>query len=97
MDRKLIESIPCERLKYGTHIDVEVYYTKGRTPRGYYISVKPVKHEGNMVSNMAFSGTTKLLLTTNRYSAKQFEKAVEMGRSEAPALVEFVKEQEKAA
>jgi len=46
---------------------------------------------------MAFSGTTKLLLTTNRYSAKQFEKAVEMGRSEAPALVEFVKEQEKAA
>jgi len=49
MDRKLIESIPCERLKYGTHIDVEVYYTKGRTPRGYYISVKPVKHEGNMV------------------------------------------------
>jgi len=97
MVKKLLESRPCEGLKYGTHIDVEVFYTTGRTPRGYYISVKPVKHEENMVSTMLISGTSKLLMKTNRYSVKQFEQAVEMGRAEAPELIKLVIAEEKAA
>lgn len=105
MDRKLLESTPYEGLKSASHIDVEVYYTKGganflsggTTPRGYYLSVTPVTRKDNMVSTIMFSGVKKLLLTTNRYSAKQFEQAVVLGREAAPELIEHVLEKEKAA
>lgn len=105
MEKKLLESIPCEGLNYGTHIDVEVAYNKGGmnyfsggvTPRGYYLRVTPVKREGGTVSFTMFSGSSKLLMETSRYSAKQFERAVEMGRAAASELVEQVKEKETAA
>lgn len=94
---KMIESIPCTELKGITHIDVEVYYTKGGSKRGYYISVKPVTRDEIMVSYIMFTGIVKLLLETSRFSAKQFEQAVQMGRDAAPELVKQVIEQEKAA
>jgi len=102
---KLLESKPCEGLKNGSHLDVEVYYTQGganyfsggTTPSGYYLSVTPVTRKDNMVSMTLFTGLKKLLLQTNRYSAKQFERAVEMGRAVAPELVKLVIAQEKAA
>lgn len=92
-----IESIPCEGIGRITHIDVEVYYSKDRFPRGYYLRVAPVKREGGLVSCDLFSVVTKFLLETNRFSEKQFEKAVTLGRSEAPALVEQVIQREKSA
>lgn len=86
MEKRLLESTPYEGLKSGSHIDVEVYYSKGgmnylsggRTPRGYYLSVTPVTRKNGMVSTILFSGTKKLLMPANRYSAKQFEQAVNM-------------------
>lgn len=101
----MLESTPYEGLKNGTHIDVEVYYTKGGmnylsggvTPRGYYVSVKPVKHKDGLNSYMLFSGEKKLLMQTNRFSTKQFEQAVEMGRQAAPELVNYVLKQEMAS
>lgn len=103
--RRMIESIPCEGLKDATHIDVEVYYTKGGanyfsggvTRRGYYLSVKPVKREGAWVSYGMFSGYSKLLLEANRFSAKQLEQAVELGRAAAPELVQRILADEDVA
>lgn len=107
MERRLLESTPYEGLKNGTHLDVEVYYSKGganyisggTTPRGYYLSVTPVTHKNGMVSTVLFTGMKRLLMQTNRYSAKQFEQAVQKGRLEAPELIELVldKEREDAA
>lgn len=102
MEKRLLESIPQEGLKNGTHIDVEIYYTKGganyfsggTTPRGYYLSVTPVTRKDNTA---LFTGVSKLLLRTSRYSAKQFEQAVEMGKAEAPELIEYVRQKETAA
>jgi hypothetical protein len=105
MKRKLLESTPYEGLKNGTHLDVEVFYDKGganyfsggTTPRGYYVSVMPVKHKNGMASVALFTGAKKLLLQANRYSDKQFEQAVEMGKAAAPELIKQVLEREKAA
>lgn len=105
MERRLLESTPHDGLKNGSHIDVEVYYTKGganylsggTTPRGYYLSVSPVTHKNGMVSTIMFTGKKKLLMQSNRYSAKQFEQAVQKGRLEAPELIKQVIDEEKSA
>jgi len=97
MERRLLESTPYEGLKHGTHIDVEVTYSKDRSPRGYYIRVSPVTHENGMESFILFSDISQLLMKTNRYSDKQFEQAVELGRAAAPELIKQVLEREKAA
>ena len=105
MERRLLESTPYEGLKNGSHIDVEVYYTKGganyisggTTPRGYYLSATPVTYKNGMASTVLFNGMKKLLMPANRYSAKQFEQAVNKGREEAPELIKLVLDKEKAA
>lgn len=106
MEKRLLESTPYEGLKNGTHIEAEVYYTKGGanffsgdvTPRGYYLSVTPVTRRGDgMVSFSVFTGVAELLLPANRFSSKQFEQAIELGRQEAPALIEHVLQKERAA
>jgi hypothetical protein len=102
--RRVLESTPHDGLKDATHIDVEVYYTKGganywsggTTQRGYYLSVKPVTHKDGMVSYAMFSGYSKLLLKANRFSDKQLDQAVELGRAEAPALISRVLEEVKS-
>lgn len=50
-----------------------------------------------MVSVVLFTGIKKLLLQTSRFSDKQFEQAVELGRAAAPELIAYVLEKEKAA
>lgn len=75
-------------LKHGNNLEVSVYYTKGgmsyftgqTSPRGYYLSVRPVTLGNGMVSFDLFSGCKRLLLETNRYSDKQFTRAVEMAK-----------------
>lgn len=104
MKKKLLESTPYEGLANGTHIDVEVSYTKGgvnylsggSTPRGYYLNVTPVTRKGDgMVSYTLFSGLRILLLQANRYSDKQHTQAVALGKQQAPALIQRVLEQER--
>jgi len=105
MKSQLIQSIPTEGLKNGTHLDAEVYYCKGGqsflsgsyTPRGYYVSVKPVKHGNGMTSFTLFTGVSQLLLETGRYSEKQFKRAVAMSEAVIPGLIERVLEKERAA
>ncbi|MPM92562.1 hypothetical protein SDC9_139697 [bioreactor metagenome] len=105
MKRTVLESTPYEGLKSGSHLDVEVYYDKGganyfcggTTQRGYYVSVTPATHKNGMVSVVLFTGIKKLLLQTSRFSDKQFEQAVELGRAAAPELIAYVLEKEKAA
>lgn len=102
---RMLESIPHTGLKHATHIDVEVYYTKGGpnlwsggyTQRGYYISAKPVTRNGVSISYTMFTGTSKLLMEASRFSEKQLEQAVELGRAEASGLIAMVLAQNKAA
>lgn len=92
-------------LKDASHLEVAVYYTKGgssilfggTTPRGYYISVRPVTKRNGMVSFDLFSGRSKLLFETSRYNAKQFAKAVEMAKGMENELIATVAAENKAA
>lgn len=85
-------------LKDATHLEVSVYYSKGdmnyfsgrTTPRGYYISVKPVTKRDGMISFVVFSGVGQLLLETKRYSEKQFNTAVEMSKGVEAELIAAV-------
>lgn len=75
-------------LQNASHLEVSVYYTKGGmsaftgqvSPRGYYLSVRPVTLGKGTVSFNLFSGCKRLMLKANRYSNKQFAKAVEMAK-----------------
>jgi len=95
--RRIIEQIPVENSKSGNNsIDVEVYYSKGgmsyfsgtSSPRGYYISVTPVHRKGIMVRTTMFTGVKKFLMSANRYTEKQFNNAVELGKQAAPDMLE---------
>jgi len=105
MKRQLLQSIPTEGLKNGTHLDIELYYSKGGqsflsgccTSRGYYVSVTPVKHSDGMVSFTLFTGVSQLLLETSRYSEKQFKQAVAMSEPVIPGLIQRVLTKERIA
>ena len=103
---RIIDQIPLENSKYvNNFIDVEVYYSKGgysyissqNNPRVYYISVTSVQRSGNTVRTAMFGGIAKFLTAANRYSKKQFEDAVELGKKEAPDLIESIRAKELAA
>ena len=80
------EYIKYDNLKDATHLEVKVYYTKGGpsyfsggiTPRGYYLSVIPVTVGESFVRFTAFTGQCQLLLETQRYTDKQFARALEI-------------------
>jgi len=92
-------------LKNATHLEINVYYTKGGmnyfsggvTPRGYYLSVVPVKKGNGMISSVMFSGQSTLLLETKRFSASQFAQAVEMAKNKEEELIAAVVSENKAA
>ena len=97
--------IERDDLKGATHLEVSVYYTKGglnyftggTTRRGYYLSVRPVTKGNGMVSYDLFSGCKRLLLETNRYSDKQFARAVEIARDYEDELITAVVAESRAA
>jgi hypothetical protein len=103
--KKHKEYIERSDLKNSTHLELEVYYSKGglnfisggTTPRGYYASVRPVTKTNISVSFDMFSGCAELLSTTSRYTDKQFDAAVEKSKSVIPALIEKVLAKSKAA
>lgn len=61
-----------------THINVEVYYSKGGMnyftssveKRGYYLSVQPITKSSNSVSFTAFTGVKQLVKEVGRFSPK---------------------------
>ena len=92
-------------LKGATHLEVSVYYTKGGTsyftggtsPRGYYISVRPVTKRDSAISFDLFAGRKRLLFETARFSGKQFARAIEMAKDFEGELVAAVAADNKAA
>lgn len=74
-------------------IRVELYYDKGgydymsyrQKPRGFYLSVTPVfkENKGTYTTEMfgAFRGYKQLILEVNRFSDKQYNKAVDLSKS----------------
>jgi len=103
--KKHKEYIERNDLKDATHLEVSVYYTKGGANyfssgtirRGYYINVTPVTKSANSVSFVMFTGRSKLLFETSRYSDKQFAKAVEMSKDVRAELIAAVLSESKAA
>ena len=92
-------------LRDATHLEVSVYYTKGgvnffsggSTPRGYYLSVKPVTKGQRTISYVLFSGSARLLMETKRFSAKQLAQAVEIAKSYEESLISEVVKDNSAA
>lgn len=91
-------------LNNGSRLEVSVYYTKGGmsaftgqvSPRGYYLSVRPVTLGKGTVSFDLFSGCKRFILKANRYSDKQFSKAVEMAEAFENELITAVTVNEAA-
>jgi hypothetical protein len=73
------------------------YFSGQTSPRGYYLSVRPVTKANGMVSFNLFSGVKKLILETNRFSTKQFSRAVEMAGEYEDELITAVVAEHKAA
>ena len=97
--------IPREDLKKATHLEIAVsydlgghsYFTGQSSPRGYYLSVRPVTISGNMVSFDLFSGRRKFLLEATRFSQKQLNFAAELAKGYEDELVTAVVAENKAA
>lgn len=85
-------------LKNATHLEVSVsyeigganFFSGGVTPRGYYLIVRPVSKNNGMVSYTMFSGQSHLLFETQRFTAKQFARAVEMAKAHEDELIAAV-------
>jgi hypothetical protein len=88
-----------------THLELSVYYNKGGAnyfnggvdPRGYYLCVKPVRKGNGMIRYTMFTGLSRFLFETKRFSAKQFERAVDMAKGFEDELIAAVVEKNKAA
>lgn len=59
-----------------TDIRVSVYYLKDGNPRGYYLSVTPVRRDEYFESAMLFSGYRTCLVEVKRASKKAVEEAL---------------------
>lgn len=100
-----VESIPYEGLNDATHIDVEVYYSKGGVSylsgqtarRGFYICGRVTTHRDGVVSYTLFSGARQLLLEVSRYSEKQFQKAVLLSEAVKQEIIDYVVRENRAA
>ena len=97
--------IEHDGLKDATHLEVSVYYSKGgtsyfggnTTPRGYYLAVKPVTKGHSMIRFTLFSGRSRFLLETKRFSAKQFARAADMAKDYEEELIAAVVAENKVA
>ena len=97
---RLLDSIPYEGMKNGTHLDIEVSYNKdgfGSRRRGFYLSVTPVTRNGIIKSVVLPSGAKVLIAEAARYTQKQFDRAVVLSHSLRDDLIALVLTQERAA
>lgn len=96
--------IERDDLNDATHLQVSVsynlgglsFFSGGTTPRGYYLTVKPVTKGNNMIRYTMFSGKSRLLLETKRFTAKQFANAIEMAKTYEAELISEVVSANKA-
>ena len=80
---RLLKSLPTSQGDC-THIDVEVFYTKGgmnyftskNERRGLYLSVQPVKRGDRMISFTAFSGVKQFVKEMKMFSQKALNEYV---------------------
>jgi|GEM_PF-1762527 len=98
MSERNCRYIPMDNLKDGsTHLEITVSYSRDSSPRGYYITVTPVRKENNSVRVILFTSRRALIARTNRYSDKQFIAALENSKALEKELVEMVLSEQKAA
>ncbi len=79
--------LPCTD---GQELQVEVRYSKDSRVRGYYLSVTPVKRNGDMISFMLYSGVRALVKEVTRKSAKAEREAIEAAAAHEQELIEMV-------
>lgn len=83
MHKRLLLSLPVAEGDC-THVDVEVYYSKGGMNyftgsverRGYYLSVQPLSKSTNSYSYTAFTGIKQLVREAGRFSPKALNEFV---------------------
>jgi len=105
MSRQYKRYIERSDLKGATHLEIRVNYNIGgmsyfsgrMIPRGYYLSITPVNKTDRMISFTAFTGQSKLLFETARFSAKQFESAKEMAKDFEEEMIDTVVVKNQAA
>lgn len=81
--KRLLVSLPVAE-GTTTHVDVEVYYSKGGMnhftgsveKRGYYLSVQPVTKSTHSVSYIGFTGVKQLIKEVGRFSPKMLAELV---------------------
>ena len=103
--KKYANYIERDDLNDATHLEVGVYYTKGGAnyfsggiiQRGYYVYVKPVTKRGRTVSFAMFAGCSQFLFAANRYTDKQFARAIEMAKDYEDELIAVAVAENKAA
>ena len=92
-------------LRDASHLQVSVFYDKGSmnyfsgqaAPRGFYLSVTPVRKGNGVVSYTMFTGLKRLLHQVSRFTDKQFCHAVELSKAYEDELIAAVVEKNKAA
>lgn len=98
-----------EKTSHATHLLIELrynlgginYFTYKQEPRGYYLSVSPVKLEHRdgytLESYTAFTGTKYLVKEVTRKSAKAEKEAEEKAGDLEKSLIAFVCNQNNIA
>lgn len=96
------EYIPVIETPEANLLEVKTYYSLGgasfatykNIPRGYYLSVTPVRQyefDGvQMISFTAFTGVKQLILPCNRRSAKQETQAIALAREKQAEMIQHV-------
>ena len=92
-------------LKNATHLQVSVYYSKDginfltgeATPRGFYLSVRPVSKGNGTIRFDLFSGQSIFLFGVSRFTSKQFDQAVAMAEELKEDLIAAVVAANQAA
>lgn len=88
-NERLTRLYPVSNNEKATHLKAEVYYALGganmftyrNEPRGYWVSIVPVRRENKYgcvtESFTAFTGLKTLVLPVQRKSAKKFNEAID--------------------
>lgn len=93
----------AENTNKSTHLEINTYYSLGgvnyatykNEPRGYYISVTPIKLDnsrGYTMVTIAFSGIKRCMIECNRQSKKKAEEACNIKQEEYQDMIDYVLE-----
>ena len=84
IQKRILQSIPVEGAGEATHVDVELYYSKGgmnyfsgrNEARGLYISVQPLSKGDRWTSFVAYSGFKQHVKEMKMFTQKALDSFV---------------------